>query len=169
LSFAPPEIAPLTSEEEESMRYVVRLMLIGVVGLGLCVGVSRVVIADEYGEGRSLTSWFLSELRRSEALERRGRALSHALAAKRAIVVDLLADKLTVREAADQFMAVDEEVEEASPPPLRTPPRLYVTEESARRQLIGWVKNELGRDSPRTEEVLHRLEEELAQQPSATE
>jgi hypothetical protein len=150
------------------MRSVVRLLLIVVVGLGLCVGVTRVVASDERSDGRSLPSWLLAELRRSEVLERRVHVMSHVLQSKRAIVTELLAEKLTAREAIDQFIAVDEESEEESPGLLRSHSR-PLTEKRLEQQLIGWVKTELGEDSPRTEEVVHRLEEELCEQPSATE
>jgi hypothetical protein len=138
-----------------------RLALLVVVGLVLCVGLSHAIAPSGSSEGRSAASWFLHEERRAAALQNCTRILCHAQQARHIVIRDLLAQKLTVREAAEQFADVDESLAEASSElmPYRGPR----TEEEVRRQLLGWLKSELVRNPQQATEVIHQVEEELSE------
>ena len=150
------------------MRYLARLALLIVVGLFLCVGFSYTVGSSGRGAGRNLGSWYLYEFRRAEALQNCSRIMCRAQEVKHTVIHALLARKLTVREAAEQFAAVDESLaEESSGLPMAY--HAPQTEAEVQKQLLGWVKSELATNPRQAEEAIRRVEEELAEASTDTE
>lgn len=150
------------------MRSLVRLSLLVVVGLLLCFGVSHTIASSEGSERRNAASWLLEEVRRAEALQNCSRIIARAQEAKHTVINDLLAKKLTAREAVEQFAAEDESLaKEASglPMPYRGPR----SEEEVREQLLGWVKNELVDNPQQAEKVIRQVEEELIEASADTQ
>lgn len=150
------------------MRSLARLSLLVFVGLVLCFGVSHTVASSESSEGRKAASWFLQEVRRAEALENCSRIITRAQQTKHTVISDLLAKKLTAREAVEQFAAEDESLAKESsglPMSYRGP----LTEEEVCHQVLEWVKNELGDNPRQAEEVVRQVEEELAETSADTQ
>jgi hypothetical protein len=150
------------------MRSLARLLLLVVVGLVLCFGVSHTVASSESSEGRNAASWLLQEVRRAEALHNCSRIIARAQQTKHTVISDLLAKKLTAREAVEQFAAEDESLakESSGLPMPYCGPR---TEEEVRKQLLGWVKNELVDNPQQAEEVIRQVEEELTETSADTQ
>ena len=111
------------------------------------------------------SSW---EMRRSEALNQRSAELLRSLEIKKVVVEDLLADRLTLREAAEEFRQADELIETNSGGLVATYLKAK-TEDELYRQLIAWTRTELSEDPWRAEEVLQRLEKERAEQSCVEE
>lgn len=149
------------------MRSLALLSLLVVVGLVLCLGVSHTVASSESSEGRNAASWLLQEVRRAEALRNCSRIITRAQQTKHTVISDLLAKKLTAREAVEQFAAEDESLakESSGLPMPYCGPR---TEEEVRQQLLEWVKNELGDNPQEAEEAVRQVEEELAETSADT-
>lgn len=149
------------------MRSLALLSLLVVVGLVLCLGVSHTVASSESSAGRNAASWLLQEVRRAEALRNCSRIITRAQQTKHTVISDLLAKKLTAREAVEQFAAEDESLakESSGLPMPYCGPR---TEEEVRQQLLEWVKNELGDNPQEAEEAVRQVEEELAETSADT-
>jgi hypothetical protein len=151
-----------------SMKYVPHLLLTVVMTAIIFVGVSYGVASDVNGRGEGLAHWILFEMRRSEALQQRLEEISRSLEVKKVVIDDLLAKRLTFREAAEAFREADESISQDADgliAPYHTPQ----TEEEVRRQVIAWTATELAEGSQQTAEITHRLEMELAEQPCAEE
>jgi hypothetical protein len=151
-----------------SMKYMPHLLLTVVMSALLFVGVSHVFASDVNGRGEGLAHWILFEMRRSEALQQRLEEIARSLEIKKAVIDDLIAERLTFREATKAFRQADESISK-NPDGLVAPYHTVQTEEEVRRQVIAWTTSELA-DSPwQTEEFTQRLEEELEAQSCAEE
>jgi hypothetical protein len=139
------------------MKYVPHLLLTVVLAAIAFVGVSHVVASDDNGRGESLAHWILFEMRRSEALQQRLVEISRSLEVKKAVVDDLLAERLTLDEATEAFRQADEPISQ-DPDGLIAPYHKPQTEEEVRRQVIAWTASELAESSRQTEELTQRLE-----------
>jgi hypothetical protein len=101
------------------------------------------------------------ERQREERLEQIAPDLKRRMAIKEAVVHQLIAGELPLREAAAWFKYVNERPTGCASN-YRAIFRGTSAEESACRQVICWVKSELNVSSPsRAEEVVRRLEAEL--------
>ena len=148
------------------MKYLSRLLLLTAVSALLCMGLSTLFECGRVSGGRSLAQWFLFEIRRGEALNQRAIAISRSAEAKKAVLADLFAERLTFQEATEQFRAANEIVKESDSGMLA---RYHVpqTEEELRRQVIAWIKAEKAAHPQRAKKVAHRLETELAAKTSS--
>jgi hypothetical protein len=144
------------------LKIATRLLLMVVVFASLYAGVSRLAGFSADGDWRNQAHRFLFEARRTEALYRRGAQMSQSAEVKRAITNEVIAGRLTLREAAKQFEAADKVIEAAHEGMVASY-RVPHTEEERCRQVIGWVRNVLSErySSSEIEPVLHRLEKEL--------
>jgi hypothetical protein len=148
------------------MKYLVPLFLCAVASAVLWVGVPCVSAFGRNTEGRSLTQWYLFEMRRREALEQRSMAVAQSLEVKRAAVGDLLANRLTLREAAEQFAEADELIEDDEDV-LVAHYRISQTEQQRYRQVIAWARNRLNDRPEQARKIARRLEKELARLSSS--
>jgi hypothetical protein len=148
------------------MKYLARLLLLAVVAAILGMGALGLFARGEQSEGRSLARWVLFEMRRTEALQERATMVSTSMEAKKAIIADLVAERLTLREAAKQFRAANDIVENDGGDLLATY-RLPQTDEELCQQVIVWVKAELAAHPRQTARAVHRLEKELTLLPSS--
>lgn len=120
-------------------KLVSRLFLIVVVFVGIYAGFSYVIAASVDRDGRNLARWFLLEARRTEALNQRAEEMAQAEQLKRAITEEVIAERLSLPEAAEQFRAADALVE-ADHDGLIAPYRVPETDAGWRRQVINWVR-----------------------------
>lgn len=137
--------------------------------IGLLAAVSLLLLNSEGASGKDLARWYLGEMRRSEALQQRSQEVSQMMEVKSAVVKDLMAERVTLREAAEQFSATAEIVEDGNDD-LVTAYRMPKTEAGLCRQVLTWVHSELAMhgDSEEAKEISCRLENEFAEQfPSA--
>lgn len=151
------------------MKFVSRLLLIVVVFALLYEGMSHVIAASADGEGPNVARWFLWEFRRSEALQLRAKEVNQSMEIKADIINELLAGRLTLREAASQFHAANALVE-ADHDGLVADYRLPQTEEEECRQVLAWTQSLVidQYSSEEAKQILDRLERELdVQFPSA--
>ena len=140
------------------MKYASHLLLlVAVAAVG--AGVSHAITSGTRADGRSLARWLLFEIRRSEALEQRAAEISRSLETKKHIIGDLIAKRLTLREAVEEFRQADELIENNSSG-LIAPYRTANTEDDRYRQVIAWARTELCNDPQQAEEVTQRLEKE---------
>jgi hypothetical protein len=115
----------------------------------------------ERASGLQLGRWIVFESRRSEALRHRAEAVAQGAEIKKAIISDLLADRLTLREAAAQFREANQLVESGIPDMVadyRTP----TSEQGLCRQVLAWVRAEVQKLPPdRAQRILASLETEF--------
>jgi hypothetical protein len=140
------------------MKYTSHLLLL-VATAAVGAGVSHILASGTRADGRNLAHWLLFEIRRSEALEQRAVEISRALGIKKRIIGDLIAKRLTLREAAVEFRQADELIENDSGG-LVAAYRMAKTEEELYRQVIAWARTELSNHPQQSEEVMQRLEKE---------
>ena len=140
------------------MKYMSHLLLL-VATAAVGAGVSHILASGTRADGRNLARWLLFEIRRSEALEQRAAEISRALAIKKRIIGDLIAKRLTLREAAEEFRRADELIENNSGGLVATY-RTARTENELYRQVLAWARTELSNDPQHSEEVMQRLEKE---------
>jgi len=145
------------------MKHVSRLLLTVFVLAILGVAMMRVFAARDEQEGQSLARWILVEIRRSAALDSRASEMSQSLEVKKAVVSDLVAERVSLREAAEQFRQADQWIENDGAG-LVAPYRLPESEEGRYRQVIAWAKAELSDDPKQTEQVIPRLEQEMVEE-----
>jgi hypothetical protein len=137
------------------------LLLIGFVFSVLYLGVSRVLACGADGEMDHLARWLLHEMRRSDALHQRQMEMAEAMKIKRAATTELIAGRMTLREAAKQFSAADAIVQNDSEGLVAT----YIapeTEQGVYRQVENWAEITVrqGHASQDVEEVRCRLKKE---------
>ncbi|HEY7426229.1 MAG TPA: hypothetical protein VH682_18505 [Gemmataceae bacterium] len=141
------------------MKYASHLLLL-VATAAVGVGVSNIIASGTRADGKSLARWLLFEIRRSEALEQRAAEISRAMQTKKGVTGDLIAKRLTLREAAEEFRQADELIENNSGGLVATY-RTAKTEDELYRQVLAWARTELSNSDPRkAEEVMQRLEKE---------
>jgi hypothetical protein len=129
----------------------------------LGIAVTQVFASRDKREGRSLARWLLVEMRRAEVLENRATEMSQSLQVKKEIVGDLVAERLTLREAAEQFRQADQLIEddrEGLIADYHTPE----TEKGLYQQVISWAKSELSDDPRQADQIIPRLEQEMAEE-----
>lgn len=150
------------------MKRVFYLLLVPIGLAVLSVGVMGAVTSHGSKGGKSLAGWILHEMRRSEALEERAEELTRVFEAKKSIITDLVSQRLTLHEAAEQFRQADELIEE-DPEGLVAPYKAPLTEKGLYRQVILWVQAELKTDPQQAEQVIPRLQQEMAEECAADE
>jgi hypothetical protein len=151
------------------MKYYSRLPLcVGIAVVLAVLFVSLLVKLSGAGlkENLNLTIWterFLASLRRRQELEVQGIPVVRRTFEKHRIVQDLLAHRLTLWQAADEFRELDEEVHQAKP--LDTPSGMMppFDEEKMCRNVIVWVRVELSNQP----DVANKVADELERQASA--
>jgi hypothetical protein len=105
-----------------------------------------------------LQKWSDAE-RRQEELKARGAPVFHRTTEKNRIVVELIARRLTLREAAQQFRELDEEVSQVQPEVPRAP--ASDGDEAACRNVITWVRSQLSANPKEADWVVMQLEREM--------
>jgi hypothetical protein len=126
------------------MNYFARLCLCALVAVVVLIGLSG-VFASFFGRELSvfdLSRGMVIETRRSEALRNRSDMVARSLTIKNAIVDELLAERLSLSEAAEQFQDANDMVENGDPN-LLADYRKPDTEEGVNEQVIAWVRNEI--------------------------
>jgi hypothetical protein len=145
------------------MKYIARLLLAVSAVAFVSIIVAHLFASRDRHEGQSLARWLLVEMRRSEALEYRATEMSQSQQVKKAVVGDLVAERLTLREAAEQFRQADQLIE-TDPTGLVAAYHTPETEEQLYRQVIAWAKIQLRNDREQAQQVIPRLEQEMAEQ-----
>lgn len=145
------------------MKSVSRLLLTVFTLAILGVGVTQVFASRDKHQEQSLARWLLLEIRRADALDNRATEMSQSLEVKRAVVGDLVADRLTLREAAEQFRQADQSIEK-DPAGLVADYQSPQTEEELYHQVIIWAKTRLSNDPKQAEQVIPRLEKQMAEE-----
>ncbi|HEY7315436.1 MAG TPA: hypothetical protein VH643_39265 [Gemmataceae bacterium] len=144
------------------MKHVSRLLLTVFVLTILGVGMMRVLASRDQHGGQSLAHWYLLEIRRSAALDSRASEMSQSLEVKKAVIADLLAKRVSLREAAEQFREADQQIDNDGVG-LVAPYRMPESEAGLYRQVIAWTKAELSDDPKQTEQIIPRLEQEMVE------
>jgi hypothetical protein len=110
--------------------------------------------------GRSDLSQLLFELRRSETLQHRIALVAGNMEIKQAIVADIVAGRLSLREAAVRFQEANCLVEN-NDPDLLPAYQIPATEEGVCQQVLAWMRAEVALRSPeRAKRILAPLEKE---------
>ena len=119
------------------MRFFTRISAYAALAVVLFVGLFS-LLGLRFGNQSGL-SQLLFELRRSEAMRLRDEMLTHNFEVKRTIVADIVAERLTLHEAAVRFQEADLLVENNDPDLL---PNYVIptTEEGVYRQVLAWVR-----------------------------
>jgi hypothetical protein len=145
------------------MRFFVRVCVCVVAAIVLLVGLSSLAGSwlGNGSNGIQLGRWIVFESRRSEALQHRSEAVARGAEVKKAIIADLLAGRLTLREAAAQFDEANQLVEN-EPGSMVASYRTPTSEEGLCRQVLAWVRNEVANLPPeKAERFLSPLEKEF--------
>jgi hypothetical protein len=121
---------------------------------------SQLVFSSVDGEGGSLARSLLIEARRSEALRLRKVEIHESMSVKRAITEELIAGRLTLREAEERFRDADTIVE-SDREGLLPHYRSASSDRELCRQVIAWTENMLSeklnpREARRVERKLKR-------------
>ncbi len=143
------------------LKHCVRLALIAGVFTTLYAVVSHLMVSSVDGESVNLARSFLTEFRRSEALEVRGIEIAQSMQVKKAIVEDLIADRLSLREAEERFLDSDSMVEadqNGLVPRYRSPE----SEQDLCRQVVAWTTSLL--DEKGTPQEAKRVRRRLMRQ-----
>ena len=144
------------------MKFFARLCVCVVAAIAVLVGLS-LFSGRWLGDGANgfqVGRWIVFESRRSDALRHRSEAAAQGGEIKRAIVADLRAGRLTLREASAQFREANQMVDKGVPDMVadyRTP----TSEEGLCRQVLAWVWSEVA-DLPaeKQESILAPLRQE---------
>jgi hypothetical protein len=131
------------------MKLFVHLCLWAAVPITLAVMLLN--LADSWFDDREgvfqLGHMFVFEARRTEALQRRTEMVAQSDEIKRDIIAELLAGRLTLREAVDRFREANQMVENTDWA-LVADYQVPTTEEGLYRQVIAWVEGETAILSP---------------------
>src|SRR5262245_28498927 len=92
------------------MRFFARISAYAAVAVVVLAGGLFSLLALRFGN-RSDLSLLLLESRRSEALRVRSEMVTHNIEIKRTVVADIVAGRLTLREAAIRFQAANHLIE----------------------------------------------------------
>jgi hypothetical protein len=143
-------------------RVLPRLVLCAATGVALVL-ILGVFAPWWMGSDRSLPSavgLVYHELQRGEALSSRDEAVRRSREAKDRITAELLAGRMTLREAAQAFQEWNETLKDGND----SWAGVYLVpgdEEAACRNVIVWAAKATDRDPERRDAVVRRLEEEL--------
>jgi hypothetical protein len=145
------------------MNYYARLGSLGLGAVVLFTGLAHALgwWSDQETGLLQQARRLLFEARRTEALLQRVEAIEENRGLKNAVVDELLAGRMTLREAARRFADANERID-------RDDPELVVeylkptTQEGVYRQVIGWVENVVSQQSPeQMAKALEPLENEF--------
>jgi hypothetical protein len=146
------------------MHYYARLCSCLLGGVFLSVGLIQ-ALGWWFGQESSMLRLVRSlvfEAHRSEALLQRKDVIEESLSLKRAIVDEILAGRLTLREAALRFAEANEMIDNNDDPGFVAEYRLPTTQEGVCIQVLGWVRNGVCHMPPReAERILTPLENEF--------
>jgi hypothetical protein len=139
------------------------VLFIAGVSTVLYVG-AQLVFSSVDGEGGSLARSLLIEVRRSEALRLRKVEIAESMSLKSAITEELIAGRLTLREAEERFRDADTIVE-SDREGLLPHYRLASSDRELCRQVMAWTENKLKeklnpREARRVQRQLRRQVEE---------
>jgi hypothetical protein len=149
------------------MKYVSHLLLLAATAV-VSVGVSHLIASRGEADGRNLARRLLFEMRRSEALAQRSAQILRSLEIKKVVIDDLIADRLTLREAIEAFRQANALIENNSDGLVATY-HTALTENELFQQVLAWTRARLGEDPWRAKEILQRLEEERTEQSCVEE
>lgn len=145
------------------MKYA-SYLLVAVILAGLMgMSIASVIGSNDGSGGKSLAAWFLFEMRRSEALQQRAIEIQQAMKIKKAVVDDLVAERVTIREATEAFHQADELIDRSTDG-LIAPYRTAETQDELCHQVISWAKAELHDNPQRAEKVAQQLQNEWNEQ-----
>jgi hypothetical protein len=140
------------------MRFFARISAYAAVAVVLSAGLLS-LIGLRFGKQSDL-SQLLFEWRRSEALRYRSEMVFHNIGVKDPIVADLVAGRLTLREAAVRFQEANHLVEN-NDPDLLPDFQIPATEQGVYRQVLGWVQTEVSSlPAEQAKRILTPLEKE---------
>ena len=140
------------------MRFFARISAYGAVAVVLFVGWFS-LLSLRFGNQSGL-SQLLFESRRSEALRLRNEMVTHNLEVKQTIVADIIACRLSLREAAVRFQEANSLVEN-NDPDLLPDYSIPATEEGVYRQVLAWTRMEVSSlPAEQAKRILTPLEKE---------
>jgi hypothetical protein len=105
---------------------------------------------------------FLLELSRRETLEQHDEVIQRVSAGKHQVTAEVLAGRLTLREAAERFRQLDALLDDRAGEARGLAPRAR-TEEERCRYVLHWVASAGPEEPARAASVVARLEEEYRQ------
>src|SRR5262249_52103266 len=118
------------------MRVIARICAYAAVAVVLFVGLFS-LLALRFGKQSDLSQLFF-ESRRSEALRLRSEMVTHNIETKRVIVAEIVAGRLTLREAAVRFQEANYLVEN-NDRDLLPDYQVPATEEGVCQQVLAWM------------------------------
>jgi hypothetical protein len=140
------------------MRFFARICAYAAVAVVLFVGLFS-LLALRFGNQSGL-SQLLIESRRSEALRLRNEMVNHSNEAKRKIVAEIVAGRLTLHEAAIRFQEENHLVEN-NDPDLLSDYQIPATEQGVYRQVLAWMRHEVSSlPAEQAQRILTPLEKE---------
>jgi hypothetical protein len=140
------------------MTFFARISAYAAVAVVLFVGLFS-LIGLRFGNQSDL-SQLLFESRRAEALRLRNEMVTHNLEVKRVIVADIVAGRLTLREAAVRFQKANHLVEN-NDPDLLPDHQIPATEKGVYQQVLAWMWAEVSSlPTEQAERILTPLEKE---------
>jgi len=150
------------------MNHLYRLLVCGCVAAVLTV--AFVFLLTRLGgaplqDSLDLMVWLQKwgdELHRRDELQTRSGPVFRRTVEKNRIVHELIAHQLTLREAADQFRELEEEVRQAQPDGPDALP-MNSDDEEMYRNVIVWVRSELAAKPDEAEKVVSELEREMSE------
>jgi len=140
------------------MRFCARISAYATVAVVLLAGFFS-LLGLRFGNQSDL-SLLLFASRHSEALRLRSKMVTHNIEIKQTIVADIIACRLSLREAAVRFQEANSLVEN-NDPDLVADYQLPATEEGVYQQVLSWIQAELLSLPPeQAERILAPLENE---------
>jgi len=140
------------------MRLFARISAYAAVAVVLFVGLFS-LLALRFGNQSDL-SLLLLESRRSQALRYRSEMVTHNIEVKRTIVADIVAGRLTLREAAIHFQEANQLVEN-NDRDLLPDYQIPATEEGVYQQVLAWMRAEVANlPAEQAQRILTPLEKE---------
>jgi hypothetical protein len=143
------------------MKYLFTLLSCVLTSVILSLAISRLSTVHRGGRQRNLFGWILFELRRDDALRQRSEEIKQCHKIKDDAAAQLIAGRLTIREAMEVFASADELVDDGNNdlagchyPLPRTPTERY-------HEILGWTRSALDREPELAEQVVGRLEQEF--------
>ena len=136
------------------MRFFAQVCVCAAVAVGL------LSLVNLRFAGWSDLSQLLFEFRRSEALRHRAELVALNIETKQAIVDEIVAGRLTLREAAVRFQDANQQVEN-NDPDLLSDYQMPTTEEGVYQQVLAWMRAAVSSlPTERAKRILTPLEKE---------
>src|SRR5215469_7166509 len=123
------------------MKYASHLLLLAAVAVVVSMGVSHLIASRGKADGRNLARRLLFEMRRSAALDQRSVEVLRSLEIKKVAISDLIAERLTLREAFGEFRQANELIENNAGGLVATY-RMAQTEDELYQQVLAWTRAE---------------------------